>query len=75
MNLKIRTGSTVEVLNLSTSKRMTVTIVDPREVDRAQNKIPRTSMLGKNLIGQGVGQTIQYRFDGKIERYKIISVK
>lgn len=71
---KIKTGSTVEVLNLATSKRLTVTIVDPREVDRAQNKIPRTSMLGKNLIGQREGQTIQYRFDGKIERYKIVSV-
>ena len=54
---------------------MIVTIVDPREANRDENKIPRTSMLGKNLLGHKMGQTIEYRFDGKMERYRILNVK
>lgn len=69
------TGSTVEVLNLTTYSRMTVIIVDPRDANRAENKIPRTSMLGKHLIGHREGQMIEYRFNGKMERYKIVSVE
>ncbi len=71
---KIKTGSIVEVLNLTTYTRMKVTIVDPREVNRLENKISRTSMLGKNLMGHRVNRVIEYRFDGKMERYKILSV-
>lgn len=75
INTKITTGSTVEVLNLTTYTRMTVTIVDPREANRVENKIPRTSMLGKNLMGHREGEVIEYRFDGKMEKYRIISVE
>ena len=71
----ITTGSQVKVLNLNTSEKMQITIVDPREVNRAENKISRTSMLGKNLLGHKMGQTIEYRFDGKIERYRILNIK
>ena len=75
INAKIMTGSTVEVLNLTTYSRMTVIIVDPRDANRAENKIPRTSMLGKHLIGHREGQMIEYRFNGKMERYKSVSVE
>lgn len=75
MNVKIKTGSTVEILNLVTYTRMRLTIVDPREVNRVENKISRTSMLGKNLMGHRADQIIEYRFDRKIERYKILNVE
>ena len=74
-NMKIKTVSTVEILNLVTYTRMRLTIVDPREVNRVENKISRTSMLGKNLMGHRADQIIEYRFDRKIERYKILNVE
>uniref|UniRef100_UPI00189E0BF6 GreA/GreB family elongation factor n=1 Tax=Turicibacter sanguinis TaxID=154288 RepID=UPI00189E0BF6 len=75
INAKIKTGSRVEVLNLTTFNRLVITIVDPREANRAQNKIPRTSMLGKNLLGHRVNEIIEYRFDGKVERYRILNIE
>ena len=75
INAKIKTGSRVEVLNLTTFDRMIVTIVDPREANRAKNKIPTTSLLAKNLLGKGVGMIIKYRFDGAIQQYKVMSIE
>lgn len=75
IDAKIKTGSRVEVLNLTTFNRLVITIVDPREANRAQNKIPRTSMLGKNLLGHRVNEIIEYRFDGKVERYRILNIE
>ena len=71
----IKTGSNVNLLNLVTNTKIKVTVVDPRDANRAENKFSRTGLLGKFLMGEKAGKVIQYRFDGKIERYKIVNVE
>lgn len=75
VNKQIKIGSRVEILNLTTFDRKMITIVEPRDANRAENKIPRTSLLAKNLLGKRIGMIIKYRFDGAMQQYKVMNIE
>lgn len=72
---KVVVGSLVELFNLDKCTRMFVTIVEPQEMDRAKSKIPKNSLLARNLLGKEVGQKASYHFEGQLKQYKIVSIK
>ena len=54
---------------------ITYTIVGSTEVNLAENKISNESPLGKALLGQKKGKTVEVNAPAGVMKYKILGLK
>jgi transcription elongation factor GreA len=64
-------GRTVEVLDEESGNVYTWTIVGPTEADLAQGKLSAQSLVGKALLGRGVGESVAVQTPRGRRRYRV----
>ena len=67
-------GNSVVLLDLASGEELRFTLVSPKEVDPSQGRISSVSPLGRALIGQGAGDTIEITVPAGKLRYRIEKV-
>ena len=71
----VQIGNIVKVRDLEFDEDITYTIVGSTEVNLAENKISNESPLGKALLGQKKGKTVEVNAPAGVMKYKILSLK
>jgi len=71
----VSVGSTVILEDLEFGDKVEYTIVGTAESDPFQNKISNESPVGKAIIGQQKGATVDVQVPAGIIQYKIIDIK
>jgi regulator of nucleoside diphosphate kinase len=67
-------GSQVFLVSDSDETPTHVTLVYPQSVNPARGRISVLSPLGSSLLGQSVGQTVNWRSFGRVHTARILSV-
>jgi len=68
-------GSTVKVMDLEFNEEVEYTIVGSAEADPYELKISNESPVGRALIGNKVGETVEVQIPDGITKYKILEIK
>lgn len=68
-------GSTVELENLATGSISTYTIVGAIEADPARGRISNASPVGKALMGQSKGATVEITTPRGVQKYRVAAVR
>jgi len=68
---QIGIGDSITLRDLEAGEEACYTIVSPREVDLGLGKISNASPLGKAIVGQSVGQTVEVETPAGKLRYQI----
>lgn len=71
----VSVGSTVKVMDLEFDEEVEYTIVGSAEADPYELKISNESPVGKALIGNKVGETVEVQIPDGITQYKILEIK
>ena len=71
---KVLILSKVKVNNLKLKKQMDFTLVAEKEANLAQGKISVTSPIGKSLLGNKVGTTVDVETPGGIMQLEILEI-
>ena len=71
---KVSVGNTVKIYNLATEQEEEYRIVGSTESDPIEGKISDDCPLGKTLLGQRVGDSINVETPGGIVKYTVISI-
>jgi transcription elongation factor GreA len=71
---KVSILSTVEVLNVKMSKKMTFSIVSEAEANIKENKLSITSPIGKALLGHSVGEKVKAQTPGGEIEFEILKI-
>ena len=71
----VQIGNIVKVHDVEFDEDVTYTIVGSTEVNLAENKISNESPLGKALLGQKKGKTIEVNAPAGVIKYKILAIK
>lgn len=72
---KISYGSTVDLEDLDTGRKVTYRLVSSEESDVNQGLLSTISPIGKSLMGHKEGDEVQIRTPGGEKNYEIISLK
>lgn len=72
---KISIGQRVRLRDLATQEELEYALVSPPESDFDAGKISVTSPIGKGLVGQKVGATVEIRIPAGIRRYEILGAE
>ena len=74
-NDRVSLGSVVKLFDVDMDEEIEYKIVGPAEADPGQGRISNESPLGRELLNQGVGKTVEIEApDGMIE-FKILEIK
>jgi transcription elongation factor GreA len=68
-------GSTVALRDVEFDEDVEYTIVGSAEADPASNKISNESPVGRSLLGQAVGSTVEVTVPAGTIRFQILSIK
>ncbi|MBE6540307.1 MAG: transcription elongation factor GreA [Ruminococcaceae bacterium] len=71
---KVSVGNTVKIYNIATEQEEEYRIVGSTESDPIEGKISDDCPLGKTLLGQRVGDSINVETPGGIVKYTVISI-
>jgi transcription elongation factor GreA len=71
---KVSVGNTVKINNIATEQEEEYRIVGSTESDPIEGKISDDCPLGKTLLGQRVGDSINVETPGGIVKYTVISI-
>ncbi len=71
---KVSVGNTVKIYNLATEQEEEYRIVGSTESDPIEGKISDDCPLGKTLLGQRVGDSINVETPGGIVKYTVMSI-
>ena len=71
----VQIGNIVKVHDIEFDEDITYTIVGSTEVNLAENKISNESPLGKALLGQKKGKTVEVNAPAGVIKYKILAIK
>ena len=71
----IQIGNIVKVHDIEFDEDITYTIVGSTEVNLAENKISNESPLGKALLGEKKGKTVEVNAPAGVIKYKILAIK
>lgn len=67
-------GSTVKVMDADTKEEMEYTIVGAAEADPGKHRISNESPVGKALLGNKKGKSVQVNVPGGVIKLKIVSI-
>ena len=70
----VQIGNIVKVHDIEFDEDITYTIVGSTEVNLAENKISNESPLGKALLGQKKGKTVEVNAPAGVIKYKILAI-
>ncbi len=70
---KISIGQRVRLRDLGTQEELEYVLVSPAESDFENGKISNTSPIGRGLVGQKIGATVEIRIPAGVRCYEIIS--
>lgn len=68
-------GTTVELRNIVNNQNVIYQLVGPYESDPEDGKISVTSPLGKTLIGNEEGDSIEVKTPGGVQEFEILEIK
>ena len=71
----VQIGNIVKVHDIEFDEDITYTIVGSTEVNLSENKISNESPLGKALLGQKKGKTVEVNAPAGVIKYKILAIK
>ncbi|MBO7161265.1 MAG: transcription elongation factor GreA [Clostridia bacterium] len=71
---KVSVGNSVKIYNIATEQEEEYRIVGSTESDPIEGKISDDCPLGKTLLGQRVGDSINVETPGGIVKYTVISI-
>ena len=71
---KVSVGNTVKIYNLATEQEEEYRIVGSTEADPIEGKISDDCPLGKTLLGQRAGDSINVETPGGVVKYTVISI-
>lgn len=71
----VQIGNIVKVHDIEFDEDITYTIVGSTEVNLAENKISNESPLGKALLGEKKGKTVEVNAPAGVIKYKILAIK
>ena len=71
---KVSVGNTVKIYNIATEQEEEYRIVGSTESDPIEGKISDDCPLGKTLLGQRVGDSINVETPGGIVKYTVMSI-
>jgi transcription elongation factor GreA len=72
---KISIGQRVRLLDLATQTELEYLLVSPAESDFENGKISNTSPVGRGLVGQKIGDTVEIRIPAGVRRYRVLSAE
>jgi transcription elongation factor GreA len=70
---RISIGQRVRLLDLGSGEELEYVLVAPAESDFEAGRISVTSPVGKGLVGQPVGATVEIRIPAGSRRYQVLS--
>ena len=71
----VQIGNIVKVHDIEFDEDINYTIVGSTEVNLAENKISNESPLGKALLGEKKGKTVEVNAPAGVIKYKILAIK
>ena len=72
---KIIFGTTVELRNIVSNKKLTYQLVGPYESDPDGGKISVTSPVGRVLIGNEEGDEVKIKTPGGLQEFEILEIR
>ena len=72
---EVNLGSTVEIQEVSSKRKHTVTIVGTNEADIEKGKISNESPIGRAILNQKKGETVDVKTPSGLARYKIVKIR
>lgn len=72
---EVNLGSTVEIQELSSKRKHTVTMVGTNEADIEKGKISNESPIGRAILNQKKGETVEVKTPNGVFKYKIVKIK
>ncbi len=70
----VNLGSKVKIYDVEFDEELLYSIVGSVEADPTAGKISNESLLGINLIGKKIGDTVEYESLNGIEKFKILDI-
>lgn len=71
---EVNIGSTVEIQDANTKRKHVVTIVGTNEADIEKGKISNESPVGRALLNQKKGETVEVKTPIGMAKYKIVKI-
>jgi transcription elongation factor GreA len=68
-------GSTVELEDIDTKEHFEYTIVGSVEADPVRNKISNESPVGKAILGNRIGSTVEINVPVGVLKYKVLGIR
>ena len=72
---KVIFGTTVELRNIASNKKLTYQLVGPYESDPDDGKISVTSPVGRVLIGNEEGDEVKIKTPGGLQEFEILEIR
>ena len=72
---EVNLGTTVEIQEIVSKRKHTVTIVGTNEADIEKGKISNESPIGRAILQQKKGETVEVKTPNGLFRYKIVKIK
>lgn len=71
---KVYFGTTVELKNKKSGDKVVFTFVAEDETDISKGKLSITTPIGKQLLGHGVGETVEVKVPAGVIPYEILKI-
>ena len=72
---EVNLGSTVELQEINTKRKHTVTIVGTNESDIEKGRISNESPVGRAILNQKKGEVVEVKTPAGLARYKIVKIR
>ena len=72
---EVNLGSTVELQEVNTKRKHTVTIVGTNEADIEKGKISNESIVGRAILNQKKGDVVEVKTPIGMAKYKIVKIR
>lgn len=72
---KVIFGTTVELRNIASDKKLTYQLVGPYESDPGDGKISVASPVGRVLIGNEEGDEVKIKTPGGLQEFEILEIR
>ena len=72
---KVTLGVTIDIQNVSTKAKFTVTIVGTTEADMEKNRISNESPVGAALLDRKKGEVVDIKTPGGVNQYKVLGIR
>ncbi len=72
---EVNLGSTIELHEINTKRKHTVTIVGTNEADIEKGRISNESPVGRAILNQKKGEIVEVKTPSGIAKYKIFKIK